>query len=266
MSRKRIVAALLLLVTFALGTTAYLLTRSTPNTEAITDADLASAEASATDYVDSGVDIPSTTDAVLAASTKGPPPAPPLTHGGSASEDADATDDLSDEDSTVMVNSVDMPTSSIVLASATESGSESVGSSLRYRSVGFGGGSARSTSGGSGTAGGGSGSPGGGSGVPQDSSPSGSPGSESAGSAEPEGNVNPAAGKPSPETLPPGNLLTPPEDTHDPDPVYYPDDEKDTTPGQETVNVPEPSMLALLGVGGLAAFALGWRRKRQQAL
>lgn len=292
MSRKRLVAALLLLVTLSLGAACYLqLSRKTGNT--VADAAPATPATTTSNVVEpiGEIGIPGEALRVAAAGTASVPDAQPASTGEETSA-AVTADEPAGEVSTVRMETVDMPSNSIVLASAADSGdgmqphsSSGVGSFRLSSSGSFGGGG---SAGGAGPAGG---SP------TQNQQPSntGSSGSDSPGSAQPEGTGpagNTQAGTPSDETPPKADT----QDSDDPTPPKNDEEQQNNDEGEgpgegpgeeegeqpplvneppyagpvnpphddEPVRVPEPSTLALLGVGGLMALGFGRRRRNAQ--
>jgi hypothetical protein len=294
MSRKRLVAALLLLVTLSLGAACYLqLSRKTGNT--VADAAPASPPATAGNVEPVGeIAIPGEALRVAAGTT----PAPTAQPASTAEETSapDVADETAGEVSTVTMETVDMPSSSIVLASAADSGGGGMQphSSTRFGSFRFGSAGGFGGSGGAG----GAGSAGGSETQNQQPSNTGSSGSNSPGSAQPEGtgpasdtqegsasDVTPPKSdtKDSEDSTPPkqdeeqqnndegeGPGEGPGEETGEQPPLVneppgddQPPYEGPVDPPRDTkpVRVPEPSTLALLGGAGLLGLGFGRRRR-----
>jgi hypothetical protein len=254
MSRKRIVVALLLVVTLGLGAAGYLVTRTKGSEVALStpEAPIDISEIQPADEI--GV---STSEELLKLAA--------LTRSKSTSTDADdqaaatPVDEAAaaEEESTVAMESVDTPTTSIVMANSTESeASESDSPSLvRLANIPRGATSARS---------GGSPSTGG---TPPGSPPPSGAGPSPADSQNP-GDANPppnealqnnGEGEGTPEGPGGGDIIDPPYEGNPVEPPY----QFEPLPGEEPVSVPEPGTLILLGAG-LAALGYGRRRLKQQ--
>lgn len=295
MSKKRIVTALLLVLTFSLGAACYLTLRTKATEPAVAttmEPVLTTGEAPPIDEI-AASDIELLDRAALAL------PAAPLKKqeadaaaGGSESSstalDDESDDTPSGEYTTVAMETVDMPSTSIVLSSGADSSGASQYDrpSLRLASIG-----AASRGGGSADvkAPSGNGS--------LDTPPS------TPGSSQGPGDTNPPAGEGPPlpqapqneapqDPVPPSEVpqneppkevpqgepeevieppVQPPQEPlpheplpHEPPPYVepYPPYDPDPPSGEEPVSVPEPGTLVLLGAG-LAALGFGRRRLRK---
>jgi hypothetical protein len=227
MSRKRIVVALLLLVACSLGAAGYLQLTRTTGTQV---ADATSVLPETLSHVEPpvGTDFASdATDAPVAAPVRKPTKSPSAktTRTASAEKDAGKAPSDDEEDSEITVESVHMPTTTIVLASTADSNTLYDPLGYGYPAGGSGGGGGGGGGPGGGEPGGGGGEPGSGGGPnigdPDDepkneekqlapSAPDGNPsGPEAPGSAEPEGGTPTGDPNDPPRNETPSNPPTP---------------------------------------------------------
>lgn len=259
MSRKRIVVALLLVVTLGVGAGAYLTTRTKASEVALStpEAPIDISEIQAVDEIGISTSEELLKLAALTRSKKASTDAGDQPDAATPVEDAA---EASDEETTVAMETADMPTTSIVMGSSTESGdfeSESA-SVVRLANIPTGGGSVRRG------------------GSPSGATPPGSP-PPSGGGPSPADSQNPGDATPPPNEAQQNNGEgdgTPkgPEDELIEPPPYQPPYEGNPVeppyqfeppPGEQPVSVPEPGTLILLGAG-LAALGYGRRRLKQQ--
>jgi hypothetical protein len=266
MSRKRIVAALLLVVTLSLGATAYFVTRTKASEVALStpEAPLDISEIQPADEIALSTREELLKLAALTGSNRA------TTHTNeepAAATPIDEAAEGSDEETTVAMESVDMPATSIVMGSSTDSGESQAESAsvVRLARISMGGG-ASARSGGNG-------------GLPSGNTPPGSPPPSGAGPS-PADSQNPGDSTPPPNeglqntgegegtTQDPEIIEThpeiPPEPPYEGPPVEPPYQFEPPPPGEQPpVSVPEPGTLILLGAG-LAALGYGRRRLKQQ--
>jgi hypothetical protein len=252
MSRKRIVVALLLVVTtLGVGIAGYFVTRTKGTEIALStpEAPIGISEFQPADEI--GI---STREELLKLAALGGSKRA-ATDADRAAAPMDAAAEASDEETTVAMETVGMPETSIVMGHSTaDGGSEAGRASVIRLAVGMGGASAR----------GGSGNPSSGD-TPPDSPPPSSAGPSPADSQNPgdstpppnEALQNPDEGEGTPKD-PEGEPLEPTHEENPVDPAY----QYEPPPGEQPVSVPEPGTLILLGAG-LAALGYGRRRLKQ---